>query len=310
MSSETDNISRRLKLPAIVCAGLVVFLTACGSGGSLSDSGKLSVVTTFYPLQYLAERIGGDRVSVRNLVPPGIELHDWEPKPRDVTAIKRAKAFVYQGAGLEWWAERVVDGLSASGPVAVKATDGLALLRSNDGDAPFDSHVWLDPALYAEQAIAVRDALAKADPAGASVYSANLASLTGDLEKLTAEMKQGLAKCARDTMVTSHAAFAYLAGRFGLKQVAVSGLSPEAEPSPARLRQVIEQVRREGATHIFFETLVSDAVAKTIAREAGVKTLVLNPIEGLSKDELKAGASYFTVQRQNLANLRTALECA
>ncbi len=310
MNRGMNQIMARRKLAGLACALLVTFVTACGGGDSPPEAGKLSVVTTFYPLQYLAERIGGDRVNVRNLVPPGVEPHDWEPKPRDVTAIKRAKAFFYQGAGLEAWAERVAEGLSFSGPVVVRATDGLALLRSGEGDEPFDSHVWLDPALYAKQAIAVRNALAKADPGGDSVYTTNLAALTSDLERLTAEMTQGLAACTRDRIVTSHAAFAYLAERFGLKQVPVSGLSPEAEPSPARLRGVVEQVRREGATHIFFETLVSDAVAQTIAREAGVETLALNPIEGLSQDELKAGASYLTVQRQNLANLRTALGCA
>jgi zinc transport system substrate-binding protein len=309
MEAKMNKYACRLWLAALCPALLLVFVTACGSDGE-DDAGEPAVVTTFYPLQYLAERIGGERVSVKNLVPPGVEPHDWEPRPRDVTAIRRAKVFIYQGAGLEAWAERVLEGLITGGPVVVRATDGLPLTRGEGSDEPFDPHVWLDPVLYAKQAMAVRDALAKADPAGAGLYTANLAALTADLDRLTEEMKQGLARCQRATIVTSHSAFGYLAESFGLKQVAVSGLSPESEPSPARLRDVVEQVRREGATHIFFETLVSDAVAKTIAREADVQALALNPIEGLSSDELKAGESYLTVQRQNLANLRTALGCA
>lgn len=291
-------------------AVLLAAVPACGTGGEPSASGKLSIVTTFYPLQYLAEHVGGERVSVRNLVPPGVEPHDWEPRPRDITAIKRAKLFIYQGAGFDQWAERAVNSLPSNGPVVVKATERLTLLRGSDGDEPFDPHVWLDPALYAKQAIAVRDALAKADPAGQAVYTANLGALSAELDGLVSDMQRGLASCRRATIVTSHAAFAYLAERFGLTQYAISGLSPEAEPSPARLREVVQEVKRQGATHIFFETLVSDAVARTIAREAGVGTLVLNTIEGLAQEDVKAGADYISLQRQNLANLRTALGCA
>ena len=279
------------------------------------------MIATFYPLQHLAQRVVGDRFQVTSLVPPGVEPHDWEPTPRGIAAIKKAKVFIYQGAGLETWADRTVATLGREGPVVVKATTGLSLRSVAEEPAkhrtpgtakepPLDPHVWLDPQLYGQQAAAVRDALAKADPDGEAVYTANLASLKMELDELNDEMKLGLSNCERRTFVTAHAAFAYLADRFELKQVAISGISGESEPSPARLRGIVQRVRQEGATHIFFETLASPAVSETVAKEVGAQTLVLNPIEGLSTEEVKAGADYFSVQRQNLANLRIALDCS
>ncbi len=312
----------RAALLSLVCCALVAFAAGCSPQGGSTDTSdkKTSVIATFYPLDFLAQRVGGDRVQVTGLVPPGVEPHDWEPTPKDIAAITKARVFVYQGAGLESWAERTAASLPASGPIVVRATAGFTLkpgiAGEEEGSTPessegtiLDPHVWLDPQLYAQQAALIRDALVKADPAGEALYSTNLADLTAELERLTNEMRQGLSACKRTTIVTSHAAFVYLADRFRLRQLAVSGLSPDAEPSPARLREVIQQVREQEATHIFFETLVSPAVSQTIAREVGAQTLVLNPIEGLTADEVKAGADYFSVQRQNLANLRIALGC-
>jgi zinc transport system substrate-binding protein len=273
-------------------------------------------------LQYLAQRIGGDRADVIGLVPPGVEPHDWEPTPQDITSINKASVFIYQGAGLETWAARTVSSLPPNKPIVVEATEGFGLkpgiseeegeeASSESSDEPLlDPHVWLNPQLYKKQAQTVRDALVTADPASETIYRDNLANLETDLDELDSEMEQGLSSCQRHTIVTSHAAFAYLADRYGLEQLAVTGLSPDTEPSPARLRELIQQVRDEGATHIFFETLVNPAVSETIAKEVGAQTLALNPIEGLTPEEITGGADYFSLQRQNLANLRIALGCS
>jgi zinc transport system substrate-binding protein len=280
------------------------------------------VVTTFYPLQYLAQRIGGERADVIGLVPPGVEPHDWEPTPQDIMSINKASVFIYQGAGLEPWAARTVASLPSDKPIVVEATEGFALkpgipeeegegTRAESSDEPvLDPHIWLNPQLYKKQAQAVRNALVKADPESEAIYQDNLVSLEKDLDELDSEMERGLSSCQRHTIVTSHAAFAYLADRYGLQQLAVTGLSPDAEPSPARLREIIQQVRDEGANHIFFETLVSPAISETVAKEVGAQTLVLDPIEGLTLEEITARADYFSVQRQNLANLRIALGCS
>ncbi|MBI2871861.1 MAG: zinc ABC transporter substrate-binding protein [Chloroflexi bacterium] len=269
---------------------------------------RLSVVTTIYPLQYLAERIGEDRVEVLNVTPPGVEAHDFEPSPRDVAAIYRADLFVYNGSGFEVWASRVVAGLPQAGPTVVEATESMEL-RAGGDEGGLDPHVWQDPRRYRQQAEVIWRALVAADPSGAATYGANWETLKTDLESLEAEMAQGLASCARDTMVVSHEAFGYLAERFGLRQLPISGLSPEAEPSPARLRLLVGEVRASGATHIFFESAVSPAVAETLAREVGAQSLVLSTLESLTPEESQAGEDYFSIMRENLANLRMALGC-
>lgn len=288
-------------------------LAACTTTAQQSATpSKATAIATFYPLQYLAQRIGGDRVEVSSLVPPGVEPHDFEPSPQDIVAIQRGSLFVYNGAGLETWATRVVASLPANGPVPVNATRGLSLrnaLESGEGQGGQDPHVWLDPRLYGQQAQIVHDALVRVDPAGAAVYDANLSNLQVDLAKLETEMRNGLASCRLNTIVTAHESFGYLAERFGLRQLALAGLSPEMEPSPARMKELVQEIEGTGAKYVFFESLTTPAVAQAIARETGAKTLELNPLEGLTQDQLQAGEDYFTVMRQNLANLRTALEC-
>lgn len=297
----------------LVLLGLVLALGACkgtpAPSPTVSGTGKLAVLTTIYPLEYLAQRVGGQAVSVVNVVPAGVEPHDWEPSPRDMTAIQRAGLFIYNGAGFEPWAGRVVAALSPGRPVVVDATEGLSLRRGGQDGMVLDPHVWLDPLLYLKQGELVGAALTRADPANASVYAGNLEGLRRDLERLVEEMGGGLASCQRRTVVVPHAAFGYLAERFNLRQLPITGLSPEAEPSPGRLSQIAREVKEAGATYIFFETLVSPALAETIAREVGARTLVLNPLEGLTHQEAQAGKDYMTLMRENLANLRIALGC-
>ena len=290
-----------------------VLLVACTARGEQTDtSDKMTVVATLYPLQYLAQRIGGDRMEVTVLVPTGVEPHDYDPSPKDMVAIQRAELFIYNGAGLEAFASRVVAGLPTDGPIVVNATQGLPMTTASEhggeGNA-LDPHVWLDPYLYGQQAQLIHDALAQADQDGAAVYNANLSLLQDDLAKLEGEMSDGLASCSRNTMVTVHQAFGYMVERFDLIQIALAGLAPEEEPSPARMRQLIEEIELTGTTYIFFESLTTPAVAEAIARETGAKTLEMNPLEGLTKDQLSSGEDYFTIMRHNLANLRTALDC-
>ncbi|MDO8749716.1 MAG: zinc ABC transporter substrate-binding protein [Dehalococcoidia bacterium] len=298
---------------AVLLATAALSLASCATPARKTPiSPKVTVVATFYPLQYLAQRIGGDRVEVTSLVPPGVEPHDFEPSPQNMAAVQRADIFLYNGAGLEPWADRVVAALPANGPAAVKATQGLALRNvTGNGDSKegLDPHVWLDPRLYGQQAQLIHDAMVQADQAGTAVYDANLSNLQADLANLETEMRNGLASCRRDTIVSAHEAFGYMAERFGLRQLALAGLSPEVEPSPARMKELVQEVKDTGATYIFFESLTTPAVAEAIARETGAKTLEMNPLEGLTQDQLRAGEDYFTIMRQNLANLRTALDC-
>lgn len=270
------------------------------------QSKRLPVVASFYPLYEFARQVGGDLVEVTSLVPPGTEPHGWEPSPQDIARIQRARLFIYNGAGWEPWVERLLRG-SDGQPPAVNATDKIPLL-STPRPLP-DPHVWLDPVLAQSQVEAIRSGLAKVDPGHGAAYDANARAFTSRLADLHGEFEQGLAHCSRRHLITSHAAFGYLAARYGLTQVSITGLAPEAEPAAAELARIVQLARRYQVRHVFFETLVSPKLAEAVAREVGGSTLVLNPIEGLTKEEAAKGKSYLSLMRENLRNLRTGLEC-
>ena len=267
---------------------MLAFGAGCGDEGTADD--RVSVAAAFYPLAYAAEEIGGDQVSVRNLTPPGAEPHDVELSARDVERIRTADVVLYLGSGFQPSFERAVDGADGK---KLDLLEGLDLISGE-----LDPHVWLDPLRYAEQARRIGEALERP----AQVFAARLGVLDADFER-------GLARCDRSEIITSHAAFGYLADRYGLEQIALTGVTPEAEPTARDLEQIVREVERSGATTVFFETLVSPRLAETVARETGAKTAVLNPLEGLSQEELDEEENYFSVMRENLATLRKALGC-
>jgi zinc transport system substrate-binding protein len=276
---------------------ILVLLLALGAGCGSDEGtarGRISVAAAFYPLAYAAEQIGGNQVDVRNLTPPGAEPHDVELSARDVGRIRAADVVLYLGSGFQPGFERAVDGADG------KKVDLLGRQTLISAEEGVDPHVWLDPVRYAYQARLIGDALGR--PEGAKLFGARLL-------KLDAEFERGLARCDRREIVTSHAAFGYLAHRYRLEQIALTGVTPEAEPTARDLERLVEQVERSDATTIFFETLVSPRLAETVARETAAETAVLNPLEGLTEDEIAAGEDYFTVMRANLATLRQALGC-
>ena len=278
--------------------GVVVFagVVACGGTGT-SANGRTDVVVSFYPLQYIAERIGGDAVNVTNLAKPGAEPHDMELEPRQMAMIADAKLVVY----LKGFQPAVDEAATQeAGDTAFDAAAVQPLLHG-------DPHVWLDPTRLATIADRLTERLSTVDPAHAAEFRAGADILRHDLEALDQEYADGLRQCARREFVTSHAAFGYLAERYGLKQIAISGISPEEEPTPQRLAEVAAEARAHGATTIYFETLVSPKVAEAIAREVGATTAVLDPVEGL---EPGSTDDYVSVMRANLAALKTGLGCS
>jgi zinc transport system substrate-binding protein len=287
---------------------LTVMLALLALAGCAPEAppGKPLVVATIYPLWEFARQVGGDRAHVVSLVPAGVEPHDWEPAPRDVSQVRRAAVFVHSGTNLDGWAEKLLADLTGRRGVVVNARGGLSVLTVG---GVTDPHVWLDPALARVQVQAIAGGLEQADPAGGAVYAENAKALIARLDALDLEFAAGLADCARREIVTSHAAFAYLARRYRLTQVPVMGISPEAEPSPADLAAIVRTARRLKVTHVFYETLVSPRLAETLSREIGATVLPLNPIEGVSPAEAAAGTGYLELMRANLANLRTALGC-
>jgi zinc transport system substrate-binding protein len=273
---------------AIALPGLAL---ACG-GGSDSSGSRKTVVASFYPLAFAAEQIGGRTVSVENLTPPGAEPHDLEISPSDVGKIKSADVVLLLGHGFQ----PQLEDASGSGPNVVALLDTPSLDVHRDGDP----HVWLDPIRYTKIVERVGAVLRR--PAVA-------ARLVRRLNELDKEYRRGLADCARREIVTSHEAFAYLAERYGLRQIAITGLNPEAEATPQALQETVDAVRTSQATTVYFERLVSPRLAETVARETGTKTAVLDPIEGLTDVEKEEGADYFTLMRTNLHSLRAGLGC-
>jgi zinc transport system substrate-binding protein len=267
-------------------------LAGCGSDEGAASSSE-TVVAAFYPLAYAAEEIGGPGIAVENLTPPGAEPHDLEVSPRDVQQIRSADLVLLLGRDFQPQLEQA----AGEGERVLRLLDTPGLYVLPNGDP----HVWLDPARYATLVERIGAALNRKGAADA---------LAARLHELDGELRSGLADCERNEIVTSHEAFAYLAGRYGLRQVAMTGLSPEAEPAPRDLQRLVALVRRTGATTVFFETLVSPRLAETVAREAGVRTAALDPIEGLTPEEEQQGADYFSVMRANLAALRQALGCS
>jgi len=267
---------------------------------------KPLVVATIYPLWEFARQVAGDRADVVSLVPAGVEPHDWEPAPRDVSQVRRAAVFVHTGTNLDGWAEKLLADLTGRRGVVVNARGGLSLLTVG---GTTDPHVWLDPTLARVQVLSIAGALEQADPAGRATYAENAKAFVVRLDALDLAFAAGLADCARREVVTSHAAFAYLARRYRLTQVPVMGVSPEAEPSPADLAAIVRTAQRLKVTHVFYETLVSPRLAETLSREIGATPLPLDPIEGVSPAEAAAGTGYLELMRANLANLRIALGC-
>ena len=271
---------------------------------------RLPVVASFYPLYEFGRHIGGDRVIVRSLVPTGVEPHHYEPTPRDVIALQKARVVVYNGAGFEPWLQRLLPQLPPR-VVRVKASEGIPLVTRTAGAerGATDPHVWLDPVLARRQVGNIAAGLVRADPDGRTVYEANAAAYARRLAGLHDRIARTLGPCRKRVFITSHAAFGYFAARYGLTEIAIAGLSPEAEPSAAKIREILRIVRQHGVGVIYYETLTSPRVASTIAREAGGRTLVLNPIEGVTADEQRQGKHYLSIMEENLRNLVQGLDC-
>ncbi|WP_229402474.1 metal ABC transporter substrate-binding protein [Micromonospora okii] len=295
-------------------------VAACGQEGTGADPQRVDVAAAFYPLQFVTERVGGDAVRVVNLTKPGAEPHDLELTPGQVGEVSRAELIVYL-SGFQPAVDEAVEINGGDRAFDVASIQPLLPAsagghehgggEAHGGEAGHaggrDRHLWLDPTRLAGVADRLAGRLAEVDPGRSADYTARAGTLRADLERLDRDFAEGLRTCQRREIVVSHTAFGYLAERYRLEQVGLTGLAPEDEPPPRRLAEVARESREHGATTIFFETLVSPKVAETVAREVGARTAVLDPLEGLSADD---GGDYLSVMRTNLASLRTALDCS
>ncbi|MDD9381332.1 metal ABC transporter substrate-binding protein [Streptomyces sp. ZAF1911] len=326
------NVRRRL-IPTAALAGAVALaataLTACSgtAGAAGAKDGKLDVMASFYPMQFLAEQIGKDHVKVDTLTKPGVEPHDLEITPKQTAQLGEADVVLYlktlqpavDKAVAQSGVKNIVDAATltklevhgTSGHDDHAAEEGHTEAPAGDGhdhshgEAGEDPHVWLDPVKYAEIAKGVGAALEKSDPDHAADYKKNTDELVAKLGALDTEFKDGLKNTASKTFITTHSAFGYLAERYGLDQEGISGVDPESEPSPARMKELQTLSKQDNVSTVFFETLASDKTAKTLAADTGLKTDVLDPLEGIT--DKSQGADYFEVMRANLKNLQKAL---
>ena len=301
------------RMSVILCLSMLLVTISSGLCSAWFWDSKPKIVTTIYPLYEFTKQIVGDKAEVVLLTPAGVEPHDWEPSPADMVTIQNAKLFIYNGAGMEHWVDRIA-GSTLAGKKVINASNFVSTIAAEFDEeggpalsGEIDPHIWLDPVNAQAIVTAIAAALVEIDADNSGYYGSNAASYNNELAALHQEYLNALNSRSRNEIVTSHAAFGYLAKRYGLTQIAIMGLSPEAEPTPDRMAQIIQYVRSNGIKYIFFETLVSPKLSEIIASEAGAQTLLLNPLEGLTDEEVAQGRNYISEMRMNLVNLKYAL---
>ncbi|MCL4339261.1 zinc ABC transporter substrate-binding protein [Patescibacteria group bacterium] len=271
---------------------------------------KLVVAASFYPIYFFASQIGGDKAQVFNITPPSAEPHDFEPTTQVIVKIHESNMLVMNGGNLEPWSQKLQDQLSGSNVKIVIAGAGLTNNEMvENGQKIQDPHIWLDPLLAKKEAGEILAGFKETDPKDAAYFEKNAELLVSRLDSLDKEYRDGLKNCQKKDFVTAHAAFGYIAAQYGLNQVAISGVTPDEEPSSQKMAEIADLVRKENIKIIFFEKLVSPKLSQAIAAETGAKTLVLDPIEGITKNETAAGQNYFSLMENNLNNLKAALDC-
>lgn len=314
------ELKSRLTLAAAL---LGVVLSGCASEGKSPDnnaqgipSDKLKVMASIYPVYDFAVKVGGDKVTVTNMVPAGTEPHDWEPGTDDIIGLEKADVFVYSGAGMEHWAEDVLKSLANKDLAVAEASEGITLRegRSEEEEAgkaaedSHDPHVWLDPMNAKKEMENIKNAFVKADPENKNYYESNYKIYGEKLDALNQSYKDALSPFSGKTIVVSHEAFGYLCGAYGLTQMGIEGLIPDSEPNPAQMAKIVDFIKENKVETIFFEALGTSKVIDVISKETGARAAALNPIEGLSDEEIKAGDDYFSIMEANLEALKRALE--
>ncbi|WP_129124593.1 metal ABC transporter substrate-binding protein [Geomonas oryzae] len=300
---------------------LALILVLPGCSRQERQSGKLQVVTTLFPLYDFSRTIGGEKAQVTLLLPPGVEPHSFEPRPEDVVRVNRADLFVYTNAVMEPWAASIISGLDKGKVTVVEGGRGIPLMqgpvsdrhREGHDDAHEgkggDPHIWLDFDNARTIAKNILAAYVARDPANKAYYEQNAAGLDRQLAALDQRFKETLANCPKKELLHGgHYAFGYLAKRYGLKYISASAVNADAEPTPAKLAELVQIMRREHLGYVYTEELLSPRVAETIARETGAKVLMLRAGHNVTKDELQKGVTFVSLMEENLKNLKTGLQ--
>lgn len=282
-------------------AFLLALTAGCAEKQTDAANGKRKVYASFYPMYDFARKAAGELAEVVCLVPDGMEPHDWEPSPQDIAGLAGADLFVYSGAGFESWVPSVLPNIKSDTLTPVDTSANVAEIEQSA-----DPHIWLDPKIAKRQFEAICDALAEKDPENAEIYEQNRARWCAEFDKLDSEFKE-LEKMPRKMIVVTHAAYGYMCGAYGIEQVAAVGFSPDAEPGPARMAEVVALAEENNVKTIFYEELEGPKTARAIANELGAEVAPLSPLEGLTDAQRNAGGDYFSVMRENLSAIKSAL---
>ncbi len=306
ISKACDQIMKKIIFISILFVGFILsYFYLKQFHFSEIEKGRIQVTTSFYPMYFFASQIGGDKISITNITPNGAEPHDYELTPQDIVKIQGSKLLVLNGE-VETWANKIKENLKGKDTQILSAGENLATGKiEENGVMSIDPHVWLSPRLAKIESQKIAQNLENIDPTNSNYYKINLTNLENELDKIDKNYKRDLENCETRSFVTSHAAFGYLSKDYGLNQIAIDGLSPDAEPSLQKLVQITNYAKANSVKYIFFESLVSPKLSETIANEVGAKTLVLDPIEGVLNNK----DTYLTLMAKNLQNLRIALQC-
>jgi zinc transport system substrate-binding protein len=325
---------------------LLVLLFGCTENQpSPEDNGKLSIVTTIYPLYEFAREVGGDKINVTLLLPPGAEAHTFEPKPSDIIKINQADLFIYTGAGMEPWAQDILEGIDNKKLIIMDASSKINLLAFDEHEheevetheheevelhdhedevhaddthihteehhhGEYDPHIWLDFSNDLNIVSAIAEELSKLDPLNLEYYFSNANKYNLELKELDTNYAKAFLDCNHHEFINGgHDAFGYLAKRYNLETISASGISPNSEPTPQKMKEIIDLTKEKGIKYIYFEELVNPNIAQAIANEAGTQTLVINPAANLSREQLDKNTSFISVMKDNLKSLKTGLEC-
>ena len=309
-------------LVLLIATCVILSATAgCDTSGETDpgDPDTLAVVASFFPMYDFTRKIAGDRADVRLMVPAGSDPHTWEPTAADIADLARSDLFVYSGAGMEHWAEDVIAAAANEGLQVLEASEGIEL-RSGEhtnhddekpavaGHGEVDPHVWLSPANAKAQMANIRDALTQADPDGAETYQANYEQWAGEADALDTAFRDALAPYVGRGIIVAHEAFGYLCDAYGLEQIAVEGLTPDSEPDPARVAEIIRIAREHDVRVVFFDKTASSKVADAIASEVGARVDVLDPAASVDPDRIENGEDWFSIMRDNLQALAAAFD--
>jgi zinc transport system substrate-binding protein len=307
---------RKVRKLLVVVGIFLLILTGCVNESPKENKAngpkKLEIVTTFYPMYYFTKQVAGNMANVTQLIPNGVEPHDWEPTARDMAKMQDSDVFIYNSRYFETWKDKVFQSIDTSHLMVVEAASKINLMDANglEENGPLaskDPHVWLSPVLAQQEVDRIASALKQKDPKHSGQYEKNAVAFKAKLKELNQLYKETIDKAHRKEFVTQHAAFNYLAKQYGLKQIAIAGLSPDVEPTLSKLAELAKLTKKKHIDIIYFEGLTSSKVASTLANEVGAKTEVLNPLEGLTAQDEKHGLDYLGVMKNNLNALKKSL---